>query len=75
MRLQHRALPGVDIGALSRQSRVFQVYDVAFASDGRCFGVATSHGLFLYSIDVEVSMTWGDEREISLRTSTICVFW
>lgn len=65
--LQHRALPGVNVGELSKQSRVFLVYDVAFASDGRYFGAATSHGLFIYSIDVEVSTKGGIIRSCRSR--------
>ncbi|KAL8436478.1 hypothetical protein ACSSS7_001684 [Eimeria intestinalis] len=53
----HRALPGVTIGELaSKNDRVFLVNDVTFSSDSRCFAAATSHGLYIFSIDLNRGM-------------------
>ncbi|ORM41516.1 Periodic tryptophan protein 2 -like protein [Babesia sp. Xinjiang] len=47
----HQALPGVQQGELSRRSRRFHVWCVSCAPDGRQFAAATSHGLYVYSMD------------------------
>ncbi|KAL8449175.1 hypothetical protein Emag_003695 [Eimeria magna] len=53
----HRALPGVTIGELaSKNDKVFLVHDVSFSSDSRCFAAATSHGLYIFSIDLNRGM-------------------
>ncbi|KAL8427820.1 hypothetical protein Efla_005428 [Eimeria flavescens] len=53
----HRALPGVLSGELaSKNDRVFFVHDISFSSDSRCFAAATSHGLHIYSIDLNRGM-------------------
>ncbi|CDR94927.1 periodic tryptophan protein 2-like protein, putative [Babesia bigemina] len=50
----HYALPGVQQGELSRKSRRFHVWCVSCAPDGRQFAAATSHGLYVYSVDAYI---------------------
>lgn len=58
---QHRSLPGVMMGDLAaKNDRVFLVHAVAFSGDSRSFAVATSHGLYIYSIDLQVE--WAAHR-------------
>lgn len=53
--LQHRSLPGVMSGELaSKNGYLFNVNFVGFSSDSRAFAVATSHGLYIYGIDLFV---------------------
>ncbi|GFE54429.1 WD G-beta repeat containing protein p103 [Babesia ovis] len=47
----HQALPGVQEGELAKRSRRFHVWCVSCAPDGRQFAAATSHGLYVYSMD------------------------
>ncbi|CDJ42715.1 glutamyl-tRNA synthetase, putative [Eimeria tenella] len=49
----HRSLPGVMSGELaSKNGYLFNVNFVGFSSDSRAFAVATSHGLYIYGIDL-----------------------
>ncbi|KAK1442531.1 periodic tryptophan protein 2 [Babesia gibsoni] len=47
----HNALPGVQSSELSKLSKRFHVWQVACSLDGRQFAAATSHGLYVYSMD------------------------
>ncbi|EDO06060.1 periodic tryptophan protein 2 family protein [Babesia bovis T2Bo] len=47
----HLSLPGVQEGELSKSSRRFHVWCVSCSPDGRQFAAATSHGLYVYSMD------------------------
>ncbi|CDJ26902.1 glutamyl-tRNA synthetase, putative [Eimeria mitis] len=50
----HRSLPGVMMGDLAaKNEKIFLINDVAFSGDSRAFAAATSHGLYIYSIDLQ----------------------
>ncbi|AFZ81391.1 WD domain, G-beta repeat family protein [Theileria equi strain WA] len=46
----HKSLPGVKIGEFKKEER-FHVWSVSASSDGRQFAAATTHGLYIYSLD------------------------
>lgn len=54
---QHLALPGVHQGDLknSRKFRQFYCWQLFFAQNGQYWFAATSHGLFVYLVDTQVS--------------------
>ncbi|CBZ49727.1 wd repeat protein, related [Neospora caninum Liverpool] len=54
---QHFALPGVQAGQFaSKKSRLFLLHQVAFSADSRSWAVATSHGLYIFSLDSKSGM-------------------
>ncbi|KFG57503.1 putative periodic tryptophan protein PWP2 [Toxoplasma gondii RUB] len=54
---QHFSLPGVQSGQFaSKKSRLFLLHQVAFAADSRSWAVATSHGLYIFSLDSKSGM-------------------
>eukprot|EP00922_Rhytidocystis_sp_ex-Travisia-forbesii_P037766 GHVS01056260.1.p1 GENE.GHVS01056260.1~~GHVS01056260.1.p1 ORF type:complete len:1080 (-),score=196.64 GHVS01056260.1:428-3667(-) len=50
---QSNALPGVSTGEarMAKYGKQFDVWKIRFSPDGRQWGVATSHGLYVYSLD------------------------
>eukprot|EP00922_Rhytidocystis_sp_ex-Travisia-forbesii_P064443 GHVS01095763.1.p1 GENE.GHVS01095763.1~~GHVS01095763.1.p1 ORF type:complete len:1115 (+),score=197.80 GHVS01095763.1:42-3347(+) len=64
---QDNALPGVSTGEsrMQKHGKQFDVWKIRFSPDGRQWGVATSHGLFLYSLDSSgASRSSGDCRRL-----------
>ncbi|PFH31692.1 putative periodic tryptophan protein PWP2 [Besnoitia besnoiti] len=54
---QHFALPAVQAGQFaSKKSRLFLLHQVAFSADSRSWAVATSHGLYIFSLDSKTGM-------------------
>lgn len=47
----HQSLPGVQSSELMKHSKRFHVWQVSCSPDGRQFAAATSHGLYVYSMD------------------------
>ncbi|KAF8819443.1 putative periodic tryptophan protein PWP2, partial [Cardiosporidium cionae] len=54
-RKQHTSLPGVIVGEnqIEAQKTEFCVWQIKFAMDGRQWAVATSQGVFVYSLDAK----------------------